>query len=603
MSEFSFTQTQTYRTATKDSTPTTTQTYAPPYASLSSLVPNISTTSWGNWAPNATATAADSANPYGQAAWSAIWNRFNPVNYTTGIYSTTVSPTPVPTSELILPPPDYFGPQDCYNFPADFMFGVAGSAAQIEGAVATEGRTPTVLDLIGGGPLAYDYVTNENYFLYKQDIVRIASMGVKYYSFSIPWSRIMPFVLPGTPVNSYALKHYDDLINFAISQGVTPTITLIHFDTPILFYPSVADAFSTPEIGYLNGAYQNATFQDAFVNYGKIVMTHYADRVPIFFTYNEPLIDSFNGAAIYTVIKSHARLSHFYHDTIRGTGRVGMKLNNNFGVPLNPLNASDVDATNHFNEFHIGTFANPLMLGIDYPEAYKMTIPDYVPLSAEDLAYLNGTADFMGVDPYTATVVSAPPGGVAACAAAANASVNPLRPYCVTQSQTTQFGWDEGYRSQSYVYITPTYLRTYLSYLWNTWKKPILITEFGFPVFGEAEKQLGAQLFDTPRSIYYLSYMSEVLKSIWEDNVHVLGAFAWSFADNWEFGDFESQFGLQFVNRTTQERRYKKSFFDLADFVNSRMPGAGAQGQGQGQGQQGQGQGQGQDQGQGGHGW
>ena len=92
----------------------------------------------------------------------------------------------------------------------------------------------------------------------------------------------------------------------------------------------------------------------------------------------------------------------------------------------------------------------------------------------------------------------------------------------------------------------------------------------GFPVFAESEKELPDQLFDTPRSIYYLSYMSEVLKSIWEDGVEVAGAFAWSFVDNWEFGDYDARFGIQTVNRTTQERRYKKSFFDLVDFVNAR---------------------------------
>lgn len=135
----------------------------------------------------------------------------------------------------------------------------------------------------------------------------------------------------------------------------------------------------------------------------------------------------------------------------------------------------------------------------------------------------------------------------------------------------TSTGWNIGYRSQTYVYITPKYLRTYLSYLWNTFQHPVMITEFGYPVFGEADKEdLSDQLYDLPRSYYYLSFMSEVLKAIWEDNVHVLGAFAWSFADNWEFGDYAQQFGIQVVNRTTQERYYKKSFFDLVDFVAAR---------------------------------
>lgn len=252
---------------------------------------------------------------------------------------------------------------------------------------------------------------------------------------------------------------------------------------------------------------------------------------------------------------------------MNGTGKLGIKFNDNFGVPKNPLNTSHVDAANHFNEFQLGPFSNPIFLGIDYPEGYKMTISDYVPLSAQDLEYFNHTSDFLGIDPYTATVVSPPEGGVAGCAA--NTS-SPYRPYCVIQETTNVFGWNIGYRSQSYVYITPTYLRTYLSYLYNTWHSPVLISEFGFPVYAESTKAVEDQLFDSPRSQYYLSFMSEVLKSIWEDHVNVIGAFAWSFADNWEFGDYGQQFGVQFVNRTTQERKFKKSLFDLVDFVASR---------------------------------
>ncbi|GME22738.1 glycoside hydrolase family 1 protein [Neofusicoccum parvum] len=455
------------------------------------------------------------------------------------------------------------------------MFGVAGSASQIEGAIADEGRSPTLMEILirnqgsssAGKPT--DYVTNENYYLYKQDIERLAAMGVKYYSFSIPWTRILPFVLEGTPVNKQGLDHYEDLINFVLEKGMIPTVTLIHFDTPLQFYGNnLSTAAEPPLIGYVNGAYQNETFEDAFVHYGKVVMTHFADRVPVWFTFNEPLLYSANGKSVNTVVKSHARLYHFYHEEINGTGKVGIKFNDNFGVPRDPQNVSDVEAANHFNDFQLATFSNPIFLGKDYPEAFKMTIPDYVSLSEEDLEYIGGTSDFLGIDPYTATVVSPAPNGIADCAS--NTS-DPLFPYCVEQSTLTTTGWNIGYRSQSYVYITPKYLRTYLSYLWNTFRHPVLITEFGFPVFGEADKEsLSDQLYDTPRSNYYLSFMSEVLKAIWEDKVHVLGAFAWSFADNWEFGDYDAHFGIQTVNRTTQERNYKKSFFDLVDFVAAR---------------------------------
>jgi beta-glucosidase/6-phospho-beta-glucosidase/beta-galactosidase len=570
--DFRFTQTETLRTATSIPAATTTTSFAAPYASLSHLVPSLTTTQWGNWDPSSTATTTDAGLPYGNASWSALWTAIPWQNFTRGIYSTTVEPTPVPSAELVLPPPDYFGPRDCYYFPSGFMLGVAGSAIQIEGAVADEGRTPALVDVLsllspGASP---NYITNENYYLYKQDIERLASMGVKYYSFSIPWSRILPFAIEGSPINRQGLQHYDDIINFVISKGMLPTITMTHTDTPLQFYPNYT-AITGKGIGYVDGGFQssymNQSYEDAFVHYGKVLMTHFADRVPVWFTFNEPLLGSLNGKSVDTVIKAHARLYHFYHSSINGTGKVSLKLNDNFGVPLNPHNQSDVDAANHFNTFQLGTFANPIFLGLDYPSSYKDTVPDYVPLSAEDLAFINGTADFFAIDPYTATIVSPPANGIAACAA--NSS-NPLWPYCVIQSTTTSTGWDIGYRSQSYVYLTPAYFRTYLSYLWNTFKSPIVITEFGFPVFGEAEKDLPDQLFDSPRSWYYQSFMSEVLKAIWEDGVNVMGAFAWSFADNWEFGDFDAHFGIQTVNRTTQERRYKKSFFDLVNFVESR---------------------------------
>jgi beta-glucosidase/6-phospho-beta-glucosidase/beta-galactosidase len=578
--EFSFTQTETVRTAKSRPASSATTTFAPPYASLSRFVPNLTTTQWGNWNSSDNATPTDLGNPYGNASWSAVWSTVTWINFTRGIYSTTVEPTPVPSSELILPPPEVFGPQGCYSFPAEFMLGVAASAVQIEGAIADEGRTPVHLDVPsvlspGASP---NYVANENYYLYKQDIERIAAMGVKYYRFSIPWTRILPFALPGTPVNQQGLAHYDDLINFVLDKGMLPAIVLHHSDSPLQFYPNISDVIIAPGtgIGYTDAGYQrtykNVSFEDAFVHYGKIVMTHFADRVPIWWTFNEPLLGSRNGKSIHAVIKAHARLYHFYHGEINGTGKVSLTFNDNFGVPRNPRNPADIDAAKHFNSFQLATFANPIFLGLDYPESYTSTISDHVPLSQEDLQYIKGTADFFSIQPYTATVVSPPPNDtIAACAA--NTS-HPLRPYCVMQSTTTTTGWNIGYRSQSYVYLTPAYFRTYLNYLWNTFKSPVAVTEFGFPVFGEAEKAQEDQEFDSPRSWYYQSYLNEGLKAIWEDGVQFIGAFAWSWADNWEFGDYDQHFGIQTVNRTTQERRYKKSFFDFVDFIESRRQGS-----------------------------
>jgi hypothetical protein len=58
-----------------------------------------------------------------------------------------------------------------------------------------------------------------------------------------------------------------------------PAIMLLHTDAPLHFHSNVSDIIIPPGegIGYVDAgfhlSYKNQTFEDAFVNYGKIVMT------------------------------------------------------------------------------------------------------------------------------------------------------------------------------------------------------------------------------------------------------------------------------------------------------------------------------------------
>uniref|UniRef100_A0A060T4D0 ARAD1B02354p n=1 Tax=Blastobotrys adeninivorans TaxID=409370 RepID=A0A060T4D0_BLAAD len=565
-SSFAYTQSTTVRYAVPVPTPASTTTYAKNYEALKHLIGDVSTSSWGNWYPDATSTPTDTDDRFGQAAFSSMWESANLANFTRGIYSATVSPTPIPSSELVLPPSDPFYFNDNLTFPKDFMLGVAGSAAQIEGAIADEGRTPSVLDIPQAQGSALDYVTNENYYLYKQDIARLAAMGVKYYSFTIPWSRILPFVLPGTPVNQAGLDHYDDLINTVLEYGMLPMVTLTHFDTPLMFASGKKPGHLLSSI---NGAYYNETWPEAFINYGKIVMTHFADRVPVWVTVNEPNVSLGTAQGAKNVVLAHAELYKFYHNEIKGKGKVGIKFGYNFGVPLDPQNSTHLEAVQRFHDFEITPYANPIFLGQNQADSWISmwnSTKQNFSLTPEELKRVANTSDFLGIDPYTITVIS-PLENQQACL---SNSSHPNWPYCVNQTEADQNGWAVGYRSQSYVYITPTYLRTFLNYLWNTFQKPVMVSEFGFPEWREGEKELKDQLFDSARSVYYRSFMAAILEAIHYDNVNVLGAMAWSFSDNWEFGDYEQQFGIQVVNRTTQERFYKKSFFDYVDFYRQR---------------------------------
>lgn len=551
--------------------PVPSKTYAPAYTEVSLLLGPLSTTTWGSWNPNATNTATDTDDPYGQYAWTQLWVEADIFNFSsTGLYSTTVEPTPIPTESLVLPPPDAFSFADDLKFPEDFVFGVASLASQIEGAVAEEGRTPTIQEKLIFNNQPQDYVTNENYYLYKQDIVRLAAMGVKHYSFLIAWSRILPFAVPGSPVNQQGIDHYDDLINTCLQYGITPMATLTHFDTPLQFNggKNILHMPDYPLLSY--GGYANASFNDAFINYGKIVLAHYADRVPIWVGFNEPYVQAGYPAGIKNVILATAELHDFYHNQLNATGKFGIKLNDNFGVPKDPSNPEDVRAAERYNDFFLASMGNPLFLGQDYPELWTDTFSNYSDfrLSSDEIAKVRGGSDFLGVDPYTCLIITATDGGLDQCA---NNRTNPAWPQCVNATSTRADGWAIGYRLQSYVYITPEQHRLYLKYLWNTFQTPIMVTEFGFPAFREFEKDLKDQLFDLERSIYYRSFMDATLKAIHYDNVNVMGALAWAAADDWEFGIYTLQYGLQVVNRTTQERYYKKSFFDVMKYVQDRL--------------------------------
>lgn len=166
---------------------------------------------------------------YGQGAYARLWAS---LSYNTSVpFTTTASPTPVASSELVFPPPLYTGCPDsanecvdCYKLPKDFLWGVAGSAFQIEGGLTEAGRGPSVLDVFGSLPntadLANAEVADMNYWLYKQDIARLAAIGVPNYSFSIAWTRIVPFGKAESPVNEEGLKHYEEVIETCLQYGI-----------------------------------------------------------------------------------------------------------------------------------------------------------------------------------------------------------------------------------------------------------------------------------------------------------------------------------------------------------------------------------------------
>src|ERR1700760_4098612 len=124
---------------------------------------------------------------------------------------------------------------DLSVLPDGFTWGVATSAYQIEGAVAEDGRTPSIWDTFSHTPgkIAGDDngdVACDHYHRSGEAIALMRRLGLNAYRLSVAWPRVVP---GGTgPVNPKGLAFYDALVDDQLAAGITPSVTLYHWDLP-----------------------------------------------------------------------------------------------------------------------------------------------------------------------------------------------------------------------------------------------------------------------------------------------------------------------------------------------------------------------------------
>ena len=121
------------------------------------------------------------------------------------------------------------------TFPEGFVWGTATASYQIEGAVAEDGRAPSIWDTFSHTP---GKVANgdtgdiacDHYHRVDEDVAIMSGLGVDAYRFSIAWPRIIP---GGTgAVNQAGIDFYSRLVDTLLEAGITPFATLYHWDLP-----------------------------------------------------------------------------------------------------------------------------------------------------------------------------------------------------------------------------------------------------------------------------------------------------------------------------------------------------------------------------------
>src|SRR4051812_36248084 len=164
------------------------------------------------------------------------------------------------------------------EFPEGFVWGAATAAYQIEGAVAQDGRTPSVWDTFchsRPGAIAFDQngdIAVDHYHRFKDDVALMKELGLQAYRFSIAWPRIFPD--DSGKANPKGLDFYQRLVDELLRAGIQPWMTLFHWDLP----QWCEDKFR---------GWESRDCAQAFADYSGYIAKNLGDRLAGVMTINE----------------------------------------------------------------------------------------------------------------------------------------------------------------------------------------------------------------------------------------------------------------------------------------------------------------------------
>ncbi|MFI0016077.1 GH1 family beta-glucosidase [Streptomyces griseus] len=442
-------------------------------------------------------------------------------------------------------------PAPVRGLPADFRWGVATSSYQIEGAAAEDGRTPSIWDTFCRVPGAVEGgehgdVACDHYHRMPEDVELIAGLGVDTYRFSLAWPRIQPG--GRGPANEKGLDFYKRLVDELQGRGVTPWITLYHWDLP----QELEDAGGWP-------ARDTAL---RFAEYAALAHEALGDRVEHWTTLNEPWCSAMLGyayglhapgrrdlgdamAAVHHLLLGHGLAAGALRDAAGSDPlELGITLNLGTATPETDSEA-DREACRRADGMGTRLYLDPLVHG-RYPEDIVADLAAQhieLPVREGDLAAIAAPLDVLGVNFYRGMQFS----GVTEDGSPLDAEGLPVVRAVDRDLPRTAMDWE----------ITPTELTDLLVRLERDYALPTVITENG-AAFDDTVAAYGS-VPDADRTAYLADHIAAVVAAR-DRGADVRGYFAWSLMDNfeWAYG-YDKRFGIVRVDYDTQLRTLKDS--------------------------------------------
>ncbi|MBS1205101.1 MAG: 6-phospho-beta-glucosidase [Proteobacteria bacterium] len=454
-------------------------------------------------------------------------------------------------------------------FPKSFLWGGAIAANQVEGAyleggkglstsdVQPKGVFGDVVERVAGDSALKD-VAIDFYHRYPEDIALFAEMGFSCLRVSIAWARIFPNGDETTP-NEAGLAYYDKLFDELAKYGITPLVTLSHYEMPWGLVKQHGGWGSRQTIGF-------------FERYARTVFSRYKAKVKLWLTFNEinmslhapmtgvGLPENSSKEAVYQAIHHQLVASALAvkacHEIIPD-GKIGNML---LGGLMYPLTCKPEDVFEALQENRSWQFFGDVQCRGAYPGYMLRYFRDNgirVEITAADREALISTVDFISFSYYMTGCVTTDE------ALNQQARGNILSMVQNPHLASSEWGWQ----------IDPVGLRTLLNMLWDRWQKPLFIVENGLGAKDKVEAD--GSINDDYRIAYLNDHLVQVREAI-DDGVEVMGYTSWGPIDlvSASKAEISKRYGFIYVDRDdngngTLARSRKKSFYWYRDVIAS----------------------------------
>jgi beta-glucosidase len=335
------------------------------------------------------------------------------------------------------------------------------------------------------------------------------------------------------------MDYYNRVVDELLANGITPYITLFHWDTPAA----------------LDGGWQNRATSKSFADYAAYVTKRLGDRVSHWMTTNEFICFTDLGYQIaqfapglklppaeVNQIRHHAILAHglavqaIRANTPSGT-QVGLAENAVVFVPVIETD-EHVAAARKATRLGNAPFLTTLMEG-KYPEEYLAHEGANAPKVEEgDLKAIGSPLDFVGLNIYTPQYV--------------RAADNPMG-FAVEQAPSSY-----PHMFSPWLTLGPECIYWGVRNVCDLWKpKAIYITENG--TSSDDIPTAEGRVEDVDRVMYLRNHLTHLHRAVKED-YPVKGYFLWSLMDNFEWADgYSKRFGIHYVDFKTLKRTPKLS--------------------------------------------